>query len=266
MSLNTQQVELLSPDMARQLIRDGQWTGPTAQMAGGFAQANLVIIPQEYADDFREFCRQNSKACPLVDELEPGNYRPQVAQNADLRTDIPRYRLYKDGALVSEPLNLQDLWRDDLCSFLIGCSFTFDWALKEARLPARHQVVGSNVPMFRTNRPTQAVGPFQGPLVVSMRPYRPELIEHVVKVSEAYPNMHGGPVHIGNPAELGIMDITKPDYGDSVPFEPGELPVFWACGVTPQAVAIASRLPFAITHAPGHMFITDLSLSEALAR
>lgn len=259
-------LEASSPQAARDAIRAGQWKGVTAELASGYAQVNLAILPTRYAADFREFCRVNPKPCPVLEELAPGSYTPELAPLADLRTDLPRYRIFRDGIFSEEVSEITSLWQADFCSFLIGCSFTFDWALVAAGLSVRHQQQNCNVSMYRTNRQTTAVGPFRGKLVVSMRPLAAEQVEKAVAISGRYPNMHGAPVHIGNPAELGITDINQPDYGDPVEIRPGEIPVFWACGVTPQAVALEARLPLMITHAPGHMFITDLRHEEALRR
>ncbi|RME82753.1 MAG: putative hydro-lyase [Caldilineae bacterium] len=251
---------------AREAIREGRWTGPTAGLAPGYTQANLVILPEKLAFDFLRFCIRNPKPCPLLDVTSPGSPHPDRswAADADLRTDLPRYRLYRDGQLVAELSNLLDLWREDLVAFLLGCSFTFERALQSAGLPVRHLACGCNVPMYRTNRLTRAAGPFHGPLVVSMRPIPAAQVAQAVQITARYPAVHGAPVHIGEPEALGIADLGRPDYGDPVPIEPGEVPVFWACGVTPQAVALAARIPYMITHAPGHMFITD-RLDEHLA-
>jgi uncharacterized protein YcsI (UPF0317 family) len=260
----TDRSQELSPQAARALIRAGSWTTPTANLTAGYAQANLIVLPQEYAADFREFCRRNPKPCPVIEELAPGQYEPKCAVGADLRTDLPRYRVYRDGAVTDEPEDLRPYWRNDLCAFLIGCSFTFDWALQEAGLEVRHQTLNCNVPMYRTNIATTPVGVFGGPTVVSMRPFPAAQVEQARQISARYPRMHGSPLHSGDPAQIGISNIATPDYGEPVPVRDGEIPVFWACGVTPQAVVTASRLPFVLTHAPGHMFITDLTLGQAL--
>ncbi len=251
---------------ARQAIRAGAWTGPTAGLAPGTVQANLAILPQEQAFNFLRFCVRNPKPCPVLDVTAPGSWQPSPrwAQDVDLRTDLPRYRVYQAGELVDEPTDLLGWWRDDLVAFLLGCSFTFERALVAAGVPVRHLECGCNVPMYRTDRPCQPAGPFHGPLVVSMRPIPAELVARAVQVTSRFPAVHGGPVHIGEPQALGIWDLAQPDYGDPVAVHPGEVPVFWACGVTPQAVALASRVPFMITHAPGHMFVTD-RLDEELA-
>jgi uncharacterized protein YcsI (UPF0317 family) len=223
-------------------------------------QANVVILPQSDADDFARFCRLNSQACPLLEATLPGD--PQLcrsAPGADLRSDVPRYRVFRRGvADQHEPHDVRPLWRADLVGFLLGCSFTFEAALAAAGLPPRHVEQGSNVPMYRTNRPCMPAGRFAGPLVVSMRPYRPDQVDEVVRITARYPRMHGAPVHVGRPEELGIADLSRPDFGDAVELRPGEVPVFWACGVTPQLALEAARPELAIAHSPGHMFITDL--------
>jgi uncharacterized protein YcsI (UPF0317 family) len=247
----------------RQRARSGELTGPTPGLALGYVQANLVVVPKELAFDFLLFCHRNPKPCPLLDVTELGSPEPTtVAPGADLRTDLPRYRIYRDGKLVEEPPRLHDWWRDDLVSFLLGCSFTFEDALLKAGIPVRHLEQGCNVPMYRTNQTCRKAGPFEGSLVVSMRPMTPSRTVRAVQICSRYPRAHGAPVHFGDPAALGIRDINKPDFGDAVQIRGDEIPVFWACGVTPQAVALEAKLPFLITHKPGHMFVTDLKDSE----
>jgi len=249
-----------SPADVRTACRRGEWTGPTSGLADGFAQANLVVLPRSLAADFLGFCQRNPKPCPLLETTEPGGFEPpQFAPGADLRTDLPRYRVWRDGQLAAEPTDVRDVWRDDLVSFLIGCSFTFEGALRRAGLPVRHVERGCNVPMYRTSIPCAPCGAFHGPLVVSMRPMTAAQAIRAVQITSRYPRVHGAPVHLGDPAQIGIVDLARPDFGDPVPVEPGELPVFWACGVTPQAALMASRPPFAITHAPGCMFVTDVA-------
>ena len=204
------------------------------------------------------------KPCPVLDVTEPGSAEPSsVAAGADLRTDLPRYRIYRNGELVEEPTDLLGCWRDDMVGFLLGCSFTFEQALLDAGVPIRHLEMGRNVPMYRTNRECRPAGVFRGPMVVSMRPMTPAQAAVAVQVCKRFPLAHGVPIHIGDPVILGICDLNKPDFGDPVEIRPGETPVFWACGVTPQAVALAARLPLLITHKPGHMFVTDLHVDEA---
>ncbi len=249
------------PRDIRAEIRAGGITGVTSGLAPGFAQANLAVLPAELAADFRRFCELNPKPCPLLDVTEPGGFEPaRVAPGADLRTDLPRYRVYRDGNLVAEVTDATEWWRDDLVAFLLGCSFTFESALVAAGIPVRHQARGRNVPMYRTSIACQPAGPFRGPMVVSMRPIPEHQVGLAVATSGRFPDAHGEPIHIGNPAAIGITDLSRPDWGDPPEALPGDVPVFWACGVTPQAVALASRPSFLITHAPGHMFLTDRSL------
>jgi uncharacterized protein YcsI (UPF0317 family) len=229
----------------------------------GYVQANLVVVPRDLADDFHCFCENNPKPCPLLDMTAPGDPEPKkVALGADLRTDLPRYCIYREGKLIDEPTDLKKWWRDDLVAFLLGCSFTFENALLEAGVPLRHLEEHCNVPMYRTNIACLPSGIFQGPMVVSMRPLHPELVETARRVCARYPRAHGEPVHAGDPSALGIADIHSPDFGDAVTIRPGEVPVFWACGVTPQAVAMQAKPRFLITHKPGHMFVTDLRDSD----
>ena len=248
-----------TPAYWRQEIRSGRWRRPTAGLAPGYAQANLVIVPQEYAGDFELFCQRNPQPCPLIEVTAAGDPVPYAsAPDADLRTDVPLYRVYVEGKLAEEREDLREMWQPDLVAFLLGCSFTFEAALQDAGLPVRHIQMGCNAAMYVTSRPCQPAGPFAGPMVVSMRPFVPSDVPRVAEITAQYPRAHGAPVHVGDPAALGITDLGRPDYGDPVPVEPGEVPVFWACGVTPQAVAVHAQLPLMITHAPGHMFITDL--------
>jgi uncharacterized protein YcsI (UPF0317 family) len=243
----------------RRAARSGEWTGPTAGLARGYAQANLVVVPRDIAFDFLLFCRRNPKPCPLLDVTDPGCPEPyDAAAGADLRIDLPGYRVYRQGELADEPANLLGLWRDDLVSFLLGCSFTFEQALVEAGVPVRHLEMGRNVSMYRTNIECRPAGVFRGPMVVSMRPMTPAQATTAARICAGFPEAHGAPVHVGDPEILNIRDLNKPDFGDPVEIRPGETPVFWACGVTPQAVALAARLPLVITHKPGHMFVTDL--------
>jgi uncharacterized protein YcsI (UPF0317 family) len=243
----------------RAQARSGAWLGPTAGLARGYVQANLVILPADAADEFAEFCRLNPRPCPLLEQTPPGDPEPRVtAPGADLRTDVPRYRVFRHGKLEpDEPTDIRLLWRDDLVSFLLGCSFTFENALLREGLAVRHLDQGCNVPMFRTNRPCQPAGRFAGDLVVSMRPFAPEDLERVRTITGRFPTMHGAPVHVGDPQGLGIADLSRPDFGDAVALRAGEVPVFWACGVTPQVALVEAGCELAITHSPGCMFVTD---------
>jgi len=243
----------------RRYARIGQWTGPTAGLALGYVQANLVIVPRDLAFDFLLFCQRNPQPCPLLDVTDPGCPEPgYVAPGADLRTDVPRYCVYRYGELIDEPTHLFDWWRDDLVGFLLGCSFTFEHALLKAGIPIRHIEQGCNVPMYRTNIACRPAGVFAGPMVVSMRPLTPAQAEQATRICRRFPLAHGAPVHIGDPAAIGIADINHPDFGDPVEIRAGEEPVFWACGVTPQAVVMRARPSLLMTHKPGHMFVTDL--------
>jgi uncharacterized protein YcsI (UPF0317 family) len=223
----------------------------------------VVIVPGNVSDDFARFCRNNPKPCPLLEQTEPGCFDGlSVAADADLRTDVPKYRVYRHGEIESEPTDLVAVWRDDLVSFLLGCSFTFDAALQRAGIEVRHIAEGKNVPMYVTNRECVPSGEFAGPLVVSMRPVKPEQVELVTAISGEVPLAHGSPVHLGDPAELGISDLGRPEFGDSVTVISGEVPVFWACGTTPQLIAMRAKTELMITQAPGHMFVTDLREEE----
>lgn len=249
----------------RQQIRRGAITGQTSGLAPGHVQGNLMILPRDLAADFLLFCQRNPKPCPVLAVSEPGNpMLPTLGRDIDIRTDIPRYRVWRDGVLSDEPIDISSLWRDDLVSFILGCSFSFEQALIEAGVPLRHIESCCNVPMYRTNIECEPAGPFHGPMVVSMRPMRPEHAIRAVQVTSRFPSVHGAPVHLGLPHLIGIADIAKPDFGDSVEVRSDELPVFWACGVTPQSVAMAVKPPFCITHSPGSMLITDL-LNHRLA-
>ncbi|MER6568326.1 putative hydro-lyase [Streptomyces sp. NPDC001093] len=251
-----QRAHAWSPETARGRFRDGL-AGPTAGVAAGHTQANLISVPADWAYDMLLFCQRNPKPCPVLDVTDAGSTSTVLAEGADLRTDLPRYRVWRDGELVEEPTDVHVYWRDDLVSFLLGCSFTFEWALARAGVPIRHVEQGRNVPMYITTRACRPAGRLSGPMVVSMRPVPAEHIRAAIRESSLLPAVHGGPVHCGDPAALGIEDLARPDFGDPVAPAPGDIPVFWACGVTPQAAVMASRPPFAITHAPGQMFLTD---------
>lgn len=243
----------------RLACRSGEFDGVTSGQAPGYVQGNLAIWPREWADEFLRFCQANPKPCPVLAVSEPGTTTfPRLAADLDIRTDLPRYRVWREGELVEEPCDIRSVWREDLVSFVIGCSFSFEQALLQANVPLRHIARASNVPMYRTSVPTTPVGRLHGPLVVSMRPLAPAGAILAIQITSRLPAVHGAPVHIGFPESIGIADLNRPDYGDPVPVEAGELPVFWACGVTPQAAIAAARPPFAITHAPGCMLVTDL--------
>jgi uncharacterized protein YcsI (UPF0317 family) len=244
----------------RAACRSGAFTGPTPGLAMGFVQANLVILPRDWAWDFLLFCQRNPKPCPLLDVTEPGDPEPRfIAPGADLRTDLPAYRVWENGTLVEEPADITRFWRSDLVSFLVGCSFTFENALLASGVPVRHIEEGRNVPMYRTNIACREAGRFRGPMVVSMRPLTPAHTVSATRICSRFPRAHGAPVHIGDSAAIGIQDVNRPDFGESVSIRAGETPVFWACGVTPQAALMEAKPPFAITHKPGHMFVSDLT-------
>jgi uncharacterized protein YcsI (UPF0317 family) len=245
----------LTPTQARLRFRGGLAV-PTAGWSAGYAQANLVAVPREIAYDLLLFAQRNPKPCPVLDVLDPGAVSGPIL-DGDVRTDLPRYRVFVDGELVDEPTDVTAWWREDLVSLLVGCSFTFEHALLEAGVPVRHVEQGVNVPMYRTGRRCRSAGAVSGPLVVSMRPVPAAQVADAVRITSRYPAVHGAPVHVGDPGRLGIGDLARPDYGDPVRLEPGDVPVFWACGVTPQAAVVESRPSLAITHAPGHMLVTD---------
>lgn len=247
----------LTPAQARAQFRAGM-VAPTTGWAAGFAQANLVSVPRDYASDVRLFAQRNPKPCPLLDVTDPGAWTTTVAPGADLRVDLPLYRVWQDGELVQEPTDVTHVWRGDLVTFVVGCSFTFETALLDAGVPVRHLEQGGNVPMYRTFQACRPAGRLHGDLVVTMRPIPADQVLTAVQVTEQVPAVHGAPVHIGDPAGLGIVDLGVPDFGDPVELHEGDVPVFWACGVTLQAAIMASRPPFAITHAPGHMLVTDV--------
>lgn len=248
----------MSPAEVRRLIRAGEITGPTAGMCAGHAQANLVILPKAQAYDFLLFAQRNPRPCPILEVSDTGSRALKyMAADCDIARDFPKYRVYEHGELTGEYTDIADLWRDDFVSFIIGCSFSFEADLLAAGLPVRHIEEGRNVPMYVTNIDCQPAGCFAGKMVVSMRPFTPQQASLAVQITAAMPRVHGAPIHIGEPAELGIADVGKPDFGDAVTIKPGEIPVFWPCGVTPQAVVMASKPEIVITHAPGHMLILD---------
>lgn len=258
----TNELSTLSPKSVRQLIRNGQITCPTAGMAGGYAQANLVILPREYAADFDRFTRLNPAACPVLEVLDSSPYTQAMAEGGNILTDIPKYRIYRYGKLEETVFDATKYYRSDMVGFLIGCSFSFEEALMCAGIEIRHITMGRNVPMYKTSIMTVPSGAFSGPVVCSMRPMPIEQAYLAREITAAMPNVHGAPIHIGDPEDIGIKDIMHPDYGDSVDIRDGEVCVFWPCGVTPQAAIENARPPLVITHSPGHMFITDIKNSE----
>ena len=250
---------LTTPKGVRQETRQNRWSRPTAGLAPGYVQANLIVLPEAWAYDFLLFAQRNPKPCPALEVTDSGSPEPRLtAPGADLRTDLPKYRVWRHGELDSEQPEVTALWRDDLVAFLLGCSFTFESALLAAGIPVRHLEENCNVPMYTTSLECVPAGPFEGPLVVSMRPVPRALVPRAVLVTARYPAAHGAPVHVGDPSVIGIADLLMPDFGDVVTMREGEVPVFWACGVTSQIVARRARPELMITHAPGHMFVTDL--------
>lgn len=251
-------VKTLSPRELRHLMRQGQWSSSTAGLAPGYTQCNLVVLPQAQAFDFLLFCHRNAKACPVLEVMEVGSpYTQWLAPDADLRTDLPQYRIYEQGQLVEETTDIVSHWRDDLVAFLLGCSFTFEAALLAAGLSIRHLEEAHTVPMYITRLPCRPAGIFHGSIVVTMRPFPHEQVPTAVVVTSRYNHVHGAPLQIGYPAYIGIQDLQQPDFGTASTVKKHETPVFWACGVTAQAVAMSSQPPLMITHAPGHMFISD---------
>jgi uncharacterized protein YcsI (UPF0317 family) len=244
---------------ARAPIRRGDWVTHTSGLADDLVQGNLVVLPEALAADFLRYCRLNPRPCPVLAVGRAGDAAlPELGDDIDVRTDLPRYRVWRRGELVGEPTDVRDLWRDDLVAFVIGCSFSFEWALRAEGVPLRHIELGRNVAMYRTNVATAPAGPFHGPMVMSMRPLRAADAIRAVEITARFPAVHGAPMHLGDPALIGIADLAAPDYGEPVELRPDELPVFWACGVTPQAAIAAARPDFCITHAPGAMLVTDL--------
>lgn len=249
---------VLPSEEARRAYRAGE-VAVTAGVAPGYVQGNLAILPEKLASAFHRFCQLNPKPCPIIGISEVGDPRiPALGIDLDIRTDIPLYRVWRNGEMVEEPVDIMKHWRDDLVAFVIGCSFSFEEALVADGLKIRHVEEQRNVPMYRTNVPCKSAGPFSGPMVVSMRPFKPAEAIRAVQITTRFPSVHGAPVHLAKPELIGIKDIAKPDYGDAVSIQPDEVPVFWACGVTPQSVILHSKPEFAITHAPGYMLVTDV--------
>ena len=247
------------PREVRLAIRSGRYRGNTAGLAPGHVQGNVCILPKEYAEDFRLFCERNPKPCPLLAMSEPGDpMLPALGHDIDIRTDVSGYRVFRDGSLTEEVADIRDLWRPDLVTFILGCSFSFEQALIEGGLRLRYVEQGTNVPMFRTNVDTVPAGRFRGKLVVSMRPFKPAEAIRAIEITSRYPRVHGSPVHLGRPELIGISDLNQPWAGDPTEVREDELPLFWACGITPQSVVLDAKPSFCITHAPGHMLVTDL--------
>lgn len=256
--------DILTPLQLRQQIRNGTFTGNTSGYCAGFVQGNLAILPKAYADEFLRFCQLNPKPCPLIGmSAKPGDFMlPELGEDIDIRRDVPRYRLYENGDLVSEVTDISDHWQDDMVAFLLGCSFSFEEALLADGLEIRNITEQVNVPMYRTNIPCKSAGRFSGTTVVSMRPMKPADAIRAIQICTRFPSVHGAPLHFGDPEAIGIKDINAPEFGDAVTIREGEVPVFWACGVTPQVAIESARPPLCITHSPGHMLVTDLPNSR----
>ena len=254
--------DTLSPAQLRQKIRQGEHVGDTSGSAAGFVQCNIVILPAQHAADFLRFCQQNPKPCPLIAVSDPGATALPALGDIDIRTDVPRYRVFRDGTLSEEVADISALWQADLVTFALGCSFSFEEALLADGLEVRNVSQGVNVPMYRTNINCSPAGPFKGKMVVSMRPFTAAHAIRVIQICTRFPAVHGAPIHLGDPALIGIPDLALPDYGDAVRVESTELPVFWACGVPPQVALEAAALPLAITHSPGCMLVTDVRNSQ----
>jgi uncharacterized protein YcsI (UPF0317 family) len=256
-----------NPSDVRRAIRAGRHRRNTAGLARGYVQGNVCILPREYAADFRAFCEANPKPCPLLAVSAPGDPRlPELGEDLDIRTDVPAYRIFRNGRQDGDVSDLRDLWREDLVTFVLGCSFSFEEALMEAGLPLRYVEQGTNVPMYRTSLDTVPVGRFRGKLVVSMRPFKPADAIRAIEITSRYPRVHGSPIHVGFPEMIGIENLDRPWAGDPTEVRADELPLFWACGITPQSVVLEARPSLCITHSPGHMLVTDLtnaSLAEA---
>ncbi|NNL78003.1 MAG: putative hydro-lyase [Desulfobacterales bacterium] len=248
----------ITPQKLRQLVRNREWTTPTSGAASGYLQANLVMLPSDQAFNFLLFCVRNPKPCPILDVLEPGQVEPIIAPGADLRTDLPRYNIFENGEFKTEVEDVSDVFKEDMVSFLLGCSFSFENAMLAAGLPIRNLEENKNVSMYITSKSCIPAGPFSAKLVVTMRPMSPEQAVRAVQVTTRFHLTHGAPVHLGDPDKIGISNLNKPNFGDPVTIKPGEIPVFWACGVTSQLAATSAPLPLVITHAPGHMFVSDL--------
>lgn len=260
LSSNQYEASLTQARELRKLVRDGKFIGPTSGFAPGLAQGNLAILPKAWADDFLAFCQKNPVACPLLSVSAPGEpLIDLLGENIDIRTDVPEYLIFRNGELAEKTPDIRNLWRDDMVTFVLGCSFSFEDALIRAGLSIRNIDCQSNVSMYRTNLPTSPSQYFNGNMVVSMRPFKPADAIRAIQITSRFPKAHGAPVHFGNPADIGIADIHNPDFGDPVTIKEGEVPVFWACGVTPQSVIANARPPIAITHAPGKMLVTDIN-------
>lgn len=262
MSINNMNV--MTPSEVRAKIRSGEWQGNTSGAAAGFVQGNIVILPKAWADDFLKFCQANPKPCPIVGMSDnPGDFLlPSLGDDVDIRTDVPSYKVFRHGEVVDEVSDIRSIWQDDLVTFVLGCSFSFEEALLADGLEVRNISEGVNVPMYRTNIECRSAGPFSGTTVVSMRPMKPKDAIRAIQICTRFPSVHGAPLHFGDPASIGIRDINQPEFGDAVTINEGEVPVFWACGVTPQVALEQAKPPFCITHSPGCMLVTDMRNSH----
>jgi uncharacterized protein YcsI (UPF0317 family) len=249
-----------TPEQVRAAIRRGSYTGHTSGLAAGKLQCNLAILPERYALDFLRFCQRNPKPCPVVGVSDSGDANlPTLGRDIDIRSDVSMYRVFRDGIFAEEVGDITDLWTDDLVTVALGCSFTFENAMLRNDIPVRHIETGRNVPMFRSNIDLMSAGPFAGKMVVTMRPIPESQVDQAREISARYPQAHGAPIGVGDPANIGISDLSRPDWGDAVEIKAGEVPVYWACGVTPQNVLLDAKLPLCITHSPGHMLIADVA-------
>ncbi|HET8616137.1 MAG TPA: putative hydro-lyase [Actinomycetales bacterium] len=259
-SLSESQARQLAPAELRAAIARGDWQGSTAGLGLGALQANLAVVPREDAYDFLLFCQRNPKPCPLIEVLDAGSpVSRTVAPGADIRVDLPRYRVFRDGVLDSEPRRLLDVWEDDAVAFLLGCSLSFESALMDAGVPVRHLEAGTGAPIYVTTLPCEPAGRFSGPMVVSMRPVPAQLVTRAIQITARYPWGHGAPIHVGDPGALGISDLAAVDFGEAPVMKPGDVPVFWGCGITPQLAVRQARTRYMFTHFPEHMLVTDRS-------
>lgn len=247
----------------REQIRSGKYSGPTSGLAPGYVQANVVILPAQYAQDFTTFCLRNPQPCPLLAVSDVGNPNLPTLGDIDIRSDVSAYRIFEDGQETAVATDITDLWQDDFVAFALGCSFSFEEALMEAGLPIRHYDTGKPNPVYISNVPTHPAGPFSGPMVVSMRPYSVKDTIRAIQITSRFPHTHGAPIHFGDPHAIGIDNLSEPDFDASpVPIYDGEIPVFWACGITPQMAIQQAKIPFCITHKPACMLITEIRNSE----
>ena len=253
---------MMSAKKLRSLIAKGKFQKSTSGYCQSNIQANFLALPKNFAFSFEKFAKQNSKPIPVLEVIQDSHYSTKLAQGANLLNEIPFYNIIEQGKVVKTVDNIEKYAHQDLTYFLIGCSFSFEKAILQEGISLRHIELKQNVAMYNTNIPLNPVEPFKGSMVVSMRPILKQRVPDVCEITQAYAKMHGSPVHIGSPAMIGIQDIHSPDYGDAVTIQSDEVPVFWACGVTVQYILEQIKIPFAITHKPGFMFISDLEKYE----